>query len=234
MYFQEIADKFYEAFIANNYSGLNKLWLGLGNTLIITFAALVIGVVLGILLAIVKVMPVRNFFGKVLLCIVNVYITVVRGTPIVVQLLLIYFGFLSRLWVDALVAAIIVFGLNSAAYVAEIIRSGIQAVDNGQLEAGRSLGLSYAVTMRKIILPQAIKNILPALGNELIVLIKETSVASFITVEDLTKHTSEIASRMYEVFIPYTVLALIYLVLVMIVTFFVNKLERRMKRSDYR
>ena len=230
--FENLPAKFYDIFIVSE--GYMKMLKGLGNTLIITLAALVIGVLLGMVIAVIKVLPTKSIINRILKKVVNVYITIMRGTPVVVQLLLIYFAFLSPLHVDALISAIIVFGLNSSAYVAEIIRSGIMSVDNGQMEAGRSLGLPYSVTMMKIILPQAIKNILPALGNELIVLIKETSIASFITVEDLTKKAREIAAAEYNVFVPYIVLAGIYLILVMIATFFVNKLERRMRRSDNR
>ena len=205
---------------------------GLVNTLLIALSALIIGIVLGILVSILKVMPVRGPISRILHVVADIYITVIRGTPVMVQLLLMYYGVLSPLGVPALVIAIVVFGVNSSAYVAEIIRGGILAVDKGQMEAGRSLGLSYGTTMQQIILPQAIKNILPALGNEFIVLIKETSVAGFITVFDMTRAAQALVAKTYDAFVPYLVLAAVYLVLVMIATFFVNLLERRMRRSD--
>lgn len=207
---------------------------GLGNTLTISFFALIIGVVLGTLLAVIKVIPKKGFISKILDSIVNIYITFFRGTPIAVQLLLAYFGILGRQGISPLYVAILVLGLNSSAYVAEIVRSGILAVDHGQMEAGRSLGLTYRTTMWKIVLPQAIKNILPALGNELIALIKETSVVGFITVFDLTRAARSIVSGTYTAFGPYFVLALSYLVIVLIATYFVNLLERRLRQSDKR
>ena len=205
---------------------------GLKSTVIIALGALVIGVLMGTLVAIVKVRQNRGVIGWILSGIADIYIAIIRGTPVMVQLLLVYFGLLSPLGVSALIVAILVFGLNSGAYVAEIIRSGIQAVDKGQMEAGRSLGLGYGVTMSKIILPQAIKNILPALGNEFIALIKETSVAGFITVFDLTRAARSIVSRTYDPLVPYLVLALMYLVLVLIATVLVRQLERVLHKSD--
>lgn len=205
---------------------------GLKSTVIIALGALVIGVLMGTLVAIVKVRQNRGVIGWILSGIADIYIAIIRGTPVMVQLLLVYFGLLSPLGVSAMIVAILVFGLNSGAYVAEIIRSGIQAVDKGQMEAGRSLGLGYGVTMSKIILPQAIKNILPALGNEFIALIKETSVAGFITVFDLTRAARSIVSRTYDPLVPYLVLALMYLVLVLIATVLVRQLERVLHKSD--
>jgi len=230
--FDNFGERLYRIFIEKE--GYKMVISGLGMTMLLAFFALLIGISLGILLASIKVIKKKNVFISIIHGIVNAYIAFFRGTPIVVQLLLIYFAVLSPLGVNAIVVAILVFGMNSAAYVAEIIRSGILAVDNGQMEAGRSLGLSQGTTMRKIILPQAIKNILPALGNELIVLIKETSVASFITVEDLTKKLSILSSNTYDIMAPYVVLAAIYLVIVLILTFLVNRFERWMRRSDQR
>lgn len=207
---------------------------GLQNTLKVSFFALVIGIVVGTLLAVIKVVPKKGIIGKALEAIVNVYIAFFRGTPVVVQLLLAYYGILGPMNVGALYVAILVLGLNSSAYVAENVRSGILAVDHGQMEAGRSLGLTYRTTMWKIVLPQAIKNILPALGNELIALIKETSVVGFITVFDLTRAARAVLSKTYTAFEPYLVLALTYLAIVLIATFFVNKLERRLRQSDKR
>lgn len=228
--FDNFFQKFYVAFIKN--SDYKLLIVGLQNTMIIAVGALFIGILLGILVAVIKVMPKKGVIGKILDGVANTYITVIRGTPITVQLLLVYFGIFARYRIDALLTAVIVFGINSSAYVAEIIRSGIMAVDRGQMEAGRSLGLTYATSMKKIILPQAIKNILPTLGNEFIALIKETSVASFITVLDLTRATRNITNNLYDVFVPYSVLALIYLTIVLIFTYLLGKFERWLRKSD--
>lgn len=207
---------------------------GLGNTLILALAALVIGVVLGVLVAVIKVLPMRQWWIIIIKKLADIYITVLRGTPIVAQLLLGYFGFASPLHIDPLLCAMFIFGINSSAYVAEMIRAGIQAVDFGQMEAGRSLGLTYRTTMVKVILPQAIKNILPALGNELIVLIKETSVAGFVTVSDMARMAQAISANTYDVVVPYMVLAAMYLVLVLFATMLVNRFERWIRRSDHR
>ena len=230
--FQNFPERVYRIFIEEE--GYKLMLEGLQHTILIALCSLVIGIVMGTLLSVVKVTPRTNPIVRVLHFLADVYITVIRGTPVVVQLLLIYFAILSPLGWDALVVAILVFGINSRAYVAEIIRGGILAVDKGQMEAGRSLGLSYGTTMLRIVLPQAIKNILPALGNEFIVLIKETSVASFITVTDLTRAAQSLNGKYYDVFVTYLVLAVVYLVLVMIATFFVNLMERRLRRSDNR
>ena len=232
-------DNFFERFYRIFVEGKGYLLLidGLKYTLIISIIAVIIGVILGALLAVCKVIPHKNIFTKILNAIANVYITIIRGTPVMVQLLLFYFGIFATAWRDfeykALFIAILVFGINSSAYVAEIIRSGILSIDKGQMEAGRSLGFTYSQTMTKIILPQAIKNILPALGNEFIVMIKETSVAGFITVFDLTRAARAIVADYYDAFVPYLVLAAIYLVLVMIFTYFLNLLERRLRNSDH-
>lgn len=228
--FDNFGQRIVDIFITRG--GYKLIIEGLGNTLLITLVAIFIGIAVGILLAIMKVIPVRGIFSRILHVIADVYITVIRGTPVMVQLLLMYYGVLGPRRVPALIVAFIVFGVNSSAYVAEIIRGGILAVDKGQMEAGRSLGLPYGTTMQQIILPQAIKNILPALGNEFIVLIKETSVAGFITVSDLTRAAQALVTQTYDAFVPYLVLAAVYLVLVMIATFFVNLLERSMRRSD--
>lgn len=230
--FDNLFEKFYTAFLGND--GYKLMLDGLGSTILIAISALVIGVTLGTLAAVIKVIPKKGILSRTLGYIVNIYITVIRGTPIAVQLLLMYYAILGPLNIPAWIVAIICFGINSGAYVAEIIRSGIMAVDHGQMEAGRSLGLNYSVTMQKIVLPQAIKNILPALGNELIVLIKETSVAGFITVFDLTRAARSIVSTTYDAFVPYFVLAIVYLVIVMIASWFVGNLERRMRQGDKR
>ena len=228
--FDNFFERFYRLFIAEK--GYSLMLDGLGFTAIIAAGGLVIGILLGTLAAIVKVMPRHRLPAKILNAVATVYITVIRGTPVMVQLLLMYYGIMAPLRIDATIVAILVFGMNSGAYVAEIIRGGILAVDKGQMEAGRSLGLSYGVTMSKIVLPQAIKNILPALGNEFIVLIKETSVVGFITVFDLTRAARAIVGAKYDAFVPYLTLAAVYLVIVMIATFFINRLERWLRRSD--
>ena len=205
---------------------------GLSTTLIVTFFAVLLGMVLGFLIAIVRAthdkngkLGVLNFFAKV-------YLTVIRGTPVVVQLLILYFIIFATVNIDKTLVAILAFGLNSAAYVAEIVRSGIMSIDNGQFEAGASLGLNYSKIMLFIILPQAFKNILPALANECIVLLKETSVAGYIALVDLTKGGDIIRSQTYEAFLPLIAVAIIYLVMVMFLSAMVTKLERRLAKSD--
>lgn len=205
---------------------------GLSTTLLVTFFAVILGMVLGFLIAIVRAthdkngkLGVLNFFAKV-------YLTVIRGTPVVVQLLILYFIIFATVNIDKTLVAILAFGLNSAAYVAEIVRSGIMSIDNGQFEAGASLGLNYSKTMLFIILPQAFKNILPALANECIVLLKETSVAAYIALVDLTKGGDIIRSQTYEAFLPLIAVAIIYLVMVMFLSAMVSKLERRLAKSD--
>ncbi|MFQ8689572.1 MAG: amino acid ABC transporter permease, partial [Blautia sp.] len=163
----------------------------------------------------------------------NIYITVIRGTPVVVQLLIIYFVVFASMDVSKVFVAVMAFGMNSGAYVAEIFRSGIMSIDEGQFEAGRSLGFNYAQTMLYIIMPQAFKNVLPALGNEFIVLLKETSVAGYIALQDLTKGGDIIRSRTYDAFMPLIAVALIYLVMVMIFSKLVTLLERRLRNSDH-
>ena len=188
---------------------------GLKTTLIITFFAVILGMVLGFL----------NVLARI-------YLTVIRGTPVVVQLLIIYFVIFASVNVGKTFVAVLAFGLNSAAYVAEIVRSGIMSIDNGQFEASASLGLNYPKTLLSVILPQAFKNVLPALANECIVLLKETSVAGYIAGIDLTKGGDIIRSQTYEAFLPLIAVALIYLIMVMILSSLVTKLERRLARSD--
>ena len=216
------------------YQGYIDVVEGLKHTLIIALLGLVIGIVIGTAIATVKIIPYKNFFQKVLASIGDFYVWLFRGTPIAVQLLLIYYVALPLmgLRVPSLIVAIITYGMNSGAYVSEIMRSGLNSVDGGQMEAGRALGLSYPRSMFKIVIPQAVKNILPTLGNELITLLKETSVVSFIAVTDITKAFQSIAGGSYEFVIPYCVLALCYLVLVSIVTIMVKLMEKRFKKSD--
>lgn len=206
---------------------------GLKVTLIVTFCAVLIGVVLGFLLAIVRSTYDKTGKMKLLNLIFQIYITVIRGTPVVVQLLIIYFVIFASVDVSKTIVAILAFGMNSSAYVAEIFRSGIMAVDNGQFEAGRSLGFNYRQTMIYIIMPQAFKNVLPALGNEFIVLLKETSVAGYIALQDLTKGGDIIRSRTYDALMPLMAVAIIYLVMVMIFSKLVSMLERRLRNSDH-
>ena len=206
---------------------------GLFNTLRITFFAVFIGIFLGFLIAVVRSTYDKTHELGVLNALCKVYLTVIRGTPVLVQLLIIYFVVFGSVKIDKTLVAVIAFGINSGAYVAEIFRSGIMSIDNGQFEAGRSLGFNYPQTMFYIVMPQAFKNVLPALGNEFIGLLKETSVAGYIAIQDLTKGADIIRSRTYSAFMPLIAAALIYLVLVMVFTFFVQKLERRLRNSDH-
>ena len=207
---------------------------GLFNTLRITFFAVLIGIFLGFLIAVVRSTYDKTHKLGVLNALCKVYLTVIRGTPVLVQLLIIYFVVFGSVKIDKTLVAVIAFGINSGAYVAEIFRSGIMSIDNGQFEAGRSLGFYYPQTMFYIVMPQAFKNVLPALGNEFIGLLKETSVAGYIAIQDLTKGADIIRSRTYSAFMPLIAAALIYLVLVMVFTFFVQKLERRLRNSDHK
>ena len=230
--FENFFGRFLTQFV---YGGGYKLLLdGLWVTIVLALAGLVIGIAIGVLVAVLRVLPQDRFLFRILSWVAIAYITVIRGVPLAVLLLLGYYGILAPLNWPPLVAGILIFGINSSGYVAEIVRSGIQSVDKGQMEAGRSLGLSHGATMKKIVLPQAIKNILPALGNEWIVLIKETSVAGFITIYELTRAGRAIVANYYDALVSYTVLACVYLVLVIIVTYFVGLLERRMRKSDNR
>ncbi len=207
---------------------------GLLNTLLIVLCAFPIGIFLGALVGIAYYVPSKNIFIKIWKWINNLYVSLFRGTPIAVQLLFIYFAMLSPLGFNKLFVAILVFGLNSGAYVSEIIRGGIASVESGQLEAGRSLGLSYSKTMLKIVMPQAIKNIIPTLGNELISLTKETSVAGYVTVMDITFALQTIASSTYDYFVAYFVLGVIYFIIVYAMTKILKLIERRLSKSDKR
>jgi len=206
---------------------------GLKVTIIIAIAGLVIGLIIGTLIAITKVIPRYKFLPKFFSVTSDIYIGFFRGTPIVVQLLLTYYILfpLIGIKVDAIIVAIVAFGLNSAAYQSEIMRAGITSIDKGQLEAARALGMSYGASMLKVVIPQAIKNILPTLGNEFILLIKDTSVVSFIAIVDLTRAFKQIATGTYEYIIPYLMLALFYLVIVIIITIFIRLLERWLKKE---
>ena len=228
---QKLQDRFYLNFIANDR--WKYLWDGLGVTLEVTFFAVIIGIVLGFLVAIVRSTCDKTGKLKILNVICKVYLTVIRGTPVVVQLLIIYFVIFGSSDVSKVMVAVMAFGFNSGAYVAEIFRSGIMSIDSGQFEAGRRLGFNYVQTMIYIIMPQAFKNVLPALGNEFIVLLKETSVSGYIALQDLTKGGDIIRSRTYDAFMPLIAVAAIYLVMVLIFTKLVNMLERRLRNSDH-
>ena len=209
---------------------------GLKNTLIIAITGLIIGIIIGTLIATVRIIPKYKTLPRVLNTICNVYVETFRGTPIVVQLLIFYYVLFPLLGIHlpGLNVAMLVFGLNSGAYISEIMRSGILSVDGGQMEAGRAVGLSFGTTMIKIVIPQAIKNILPTLGNEFIALVKETSVVSFVGATDLYLVFNRIGSSSYEFMVPYIVMAFIYIILVLIISAGVKLMERSLRKSDRR
>lgn len=236
----DFKDEFVLNFVADNR--WRYLTDGLRITLTVTFFALLLGIVIGVVVAVIRsthdktIEDMNPGVGKFLLTffdrVCRVYLTVIRGTPVVVQLMLIYYVILASLDSKVVIASL-AFGINSGAYVAEIIRSGIMSIDKGQFEAGRSLGFNYVQTMWHIIIPQAFKTILPTLANEFIVLIKETSVAGYVALQDLTKGGDIIRSRTYSAFMPLIAVALIYLVIVMFFTWLVGILERRLRNSDH-
>ena len=229
-FFLDWGQKLYATFIEEDRYMM--LVDGLKSTLIITVGALLIGVVLGAIIAIIRYCGEDIPFMKPLCRLCDLYTTVIRGIPVVVVLLIFYFVILKRS--DGIVVGIVTFGINSSAYMAELMRSGIQAVDSGQMEAGRSLGMSQLQTTWKIILPQAMKNILPAIGNEMIALLKETSVAGYVAVSDLTRAGNLIRNNTYDAVNPLLVVALTYLALVVILTKLLGILERRLAKSDKR
>lgn len=228
---KSFADSFYQNFIKDNR--FEYILTGLGNTLLVTSLSVLIGILLGFIVAIIRSTYDKTGRMRLLNAVCNVYLTVIRGTPIVLQLLITYFVIFASVNVSKVFVAVIAFGINSGAYVAEIIRSGIMSIDNGQFEAGRSLGFSYFQTMVYFILPQAFKNVLPALGNEFVVLLKETSVAGYIAMQDLTKGADIIRSQTYSAFMPLMMAAAIYLVLVIIFDKLIKNLERRLRNSDH-
>ncbi len=227
-------DKFLDVFINSN--GYTQVLTGLKNTVIIAVLGLVIGIVIGTLIATVRVVPKYKTLPRVLNGICSVYVSFFRGTPMVAQLLLFYYVMLPLIGVNmsGVKVSVIVFGLNSGAYISEIMRSGIQSVDGGQMEAGRAVGLSFATTMMKIVIPQAVKNILPTLGNEFIALIKETSVVSFVGATDLYVAFNYIGTNSYEFMVPYLVMAIIYILMILVISFGIKLMERGLKRSDRR
>ncbi|MGN0380195.1 MAG: amino acid ABC transporter permease [Butyrivibrio sp.] len=232
--FGQKIQKFIDIFINNN--GYLKVAEGLKNTLLIAAAGFISGILIGMLIATVRVIPKYKRLPRVLNGFCTFYVNLFRGTPMVVQLLLFYYVLLPLMGVrmPSLQVSMLVFGLNSGAYISEIMRSGIQSVDPGQMEAGRAMGLGFAPTMVKIVIPQAVKNILPTLGNELITLVKETSVVSFVGATDLYVAFNYIGSNSYEFMVPYLVMALIYVILVLLITLGIKIMERSLKRSDRR
>ena len=232
--FDQKVNKFIEIFWEQN--GYNKVLQGLQNTLMIAIAGLIIGIIIGTIIATVRVLPKYKTLPKVLNAICSFYVALFRGTPMVVQLLVFYYVLLPiiGLKITGVQVAMMVLGLNSGAYISEIMRSGIQSVDPGQMEAGRAVGLSFGTSMIKIVIPQAVKNILPTLGNEFISLIKETSVVSFVGAADLYVAFNYIGSNSYEFMVPYLVMALIYIVLVLIISLLIKLMERSLKKSDRR
>ena len=227
---QELKSSFISNFIEDNR--WRYITDGLKITLLVTVFAVLIGVVLGFLIAIVRTTHDKTGKLKILNAICKVYLTVIRGTPVVVQLMIIYFIIFGSVDISKVLVAIIAFGINSGAYVAEIFRSGIMSIDNGQFEAARSLGLSYKTTMISVILPQAFKNVLPALANEFIVLLKETSISGYIGLNDLTRGGDIIRSITYDSMLPLIGVAIIYLVMVMGLSQLVKKLERRLRSNE--
>ena len=232
--FGQKVSKFIEIFIEQN--GYVRVLEGLKNTLLIAVIGLIIGIVLGTLIATVRVIPKYKVLPRVLNGICSFYVGLFRGTPMVVQLLVFYYVLLPIIGVKmtGVQVSMLVFGLNSAAYISEIMRSGIMSVDAGQLEAGRAVGLSFSVSMVKIVIPQAVKNILPTLGNEFIALIKETSVVSFVGVSDLYVAFNYIGSNSYEFMVPYLVMAIIYIVIVLLISGGIKLMERSLRKSDRR
>ena len=228
---ENLQHQFNRYFVDN---GATEWWLtGLKTTLLVTVIALCIGVVLGLLIALIRSTHEQTGKLKLLNIVARVYMTFIRGTPSMIQILFFYSVIFATVNLNNIVIGGIAFGINSGAYVAEIFRSGIMSVDKGQTEAGRSLGLNSAQTMRLIIIPQAFKNVLPALINEMIVLLKETAIIGYIGTIDITKAATLVQSRTYDALVPLLSAAIFYLILVMILTYFMGKLERRLRKSDH-
>ena len=229
---KNFTDAFYLNFISDDR--WHYIADGLKTTLIITFFACMMGIVLGFIVGMIRSTHDKTGKLKLLNILCKIYLTVIRGTPVVVQLLIIYFVVFGSTRIDKVPVAIMAFGINSGAYVAEIFRSGIMSIDAGQMEAGRSLGLGYTDTMLQIIMPQAIKNCLPALVNEMITLLKETSICGYIGLNELTRGGDIIRGITYDAMMPLLIVAVIYLVIVMFFTWLMGKLERRLRESDIR
>ena len=201
---------------------------GLFNTILIAFFAVILGIVIGIIVSLIRNYYDNNKKLKLLNFISICYVNIIRGTPVILQLMIIYYVIFKSVSINILIVGVLAFGINSGAYVSEIIRSGINSIDKGQMEAGLSLGLKYGTIMKSIILPQAIKNILPALGNEFITLLKETSVGAYIGIIELTKASDIIASRTYDYFFPLIIVALIYLAMTLTLAKLITKLDRKL------
>jgi len=231
-FWTEFSEKLYANFVQDDR--WRYLTTGLKNTIIIALFSVLIGVAIGFLLAMIRTTHDKTGRFKVLNACAKLYLTVIRGTPALIQLLIIYYVVFASVDISKTLVASVAFGLNSGAYVAEIFRSGIMSIDRGQTEAGRSLGLNYNTTMWLIVMPQAIKNILPALGNEFIVLLKETSISGYIAIQDLTKGGDIIRSRTYDAFMPLIAVAIIYLIMVLGLEKLVANMERRLAKSDNR
>lgn len=227
-WFTELGGQFHQCFVVNNR--WQYITNGLLITLEIALCAVILGAIIGFLVAIIRSTHDKSGRFPILNAIMKTYLTVIRGTPMAVQLLIAYFVIFASCNNKELVA-VLAFGLNSGAYVAEIMRAGISSIDPGQMEAGRSLGLSYSRTMFRIVLPQAVRNVLPALGNEFIVLLKDTSIASFIALQDLAKGGEIIRSQTYNVYMPFLMVALVYLIMVMFFTWILGKLERHLRNT---
>ena len=225
----EIGDAFYQNIIYDNrYKFILE---GLFHTVLIAFFAVILGIIIGIIISLVRVNYEQNKKGKIFSTICKWYVDIIRGTPVVLQLMIIYYVIFKSVDISTIIVGILAFGINSGAYVSEIIRSGINSVPIGQTEAGYALGLKYGQVMRYIVLPQAIRNILPALGNEFITLLKETSVGAYVGIIELTKASDIIASRTYDYFFPLLIIAIIYLVMTLGLSNLVNKLERKLKNA---
>ena len=227
-------DRFIEIFVEQR--GYVRVLEGLQNTVMIAVVGLLVGVLIGTLIASVRVMPKYKLLPRVLNGFFSFYVGLFLGTPMVVQLLVCYYVLLPLLGahMTGVQVSMLVFGLNSGAYISEMMRAGIESVDPGQMEAGRAVGLSFSVTMIKIVIPQAVKNILPTLGNEFIALVKETSVVSFVGAADLYVAFNYIGTNSYEFMVPYLVMALIYIVIVLLISLGIKLMERSLKKSDRR
>ena len=228
-FFQNIGDLFYKTVIYDNR--YKYILEGLFNTIIIAFFAVIIGVIIGTIVALIRNNYDQNQKFKLLNHLCNLYVSIIRGTPVILQLMIIYYVIFKSVNIDIIIVSIIAFGINSGAYVSEIIRAGINSIPKGQSEASYSLGLKYAQIMQHIVLPQAIKNVLPALGNEFITLLKETSVGADIGVVELTKASDIIASRTYDYFSPLLIIAIIYLIMTIGLSKLITKLERKLKNA---
>ena len=226
---EKIFNSFYNSVIYDDR--YKYIFEGLFHTILIALFAVIIGIIIGIVIAIIRNNYEVNKKFRVLNSISKIYIDIIRGTPVILQLMIIYYVIFKSVNINILIVGVIAFGINSGAYVSEIIRAGINSIDKGQMEAGLSLGLKYGEVMRLIILPQAIRNILPALGNEFITLLKETSVGAYIGIVELTKASDIIASRSYDYFFPLIIIAIIYLIMTLGLSKLVNVMERRLNNA---